>query len=158
MSPCEKVFFFSPHSLQTLLRCHSFRNVLSFSSRCQGNNGSGKAGACDTAEGASCRRDAVAAGRLEVKAAPAVQKPASDGFEVTSGTLNIMLRVFDSLSCRKKRADVIPIQTVLIPVILLSYTYYLPPRPEEKKKKKKGSEEWSFRLKAWRWHCGVVGG
>lgn len=47
-----------------------------------------------------------------------------------------MLQVFCGVSSRKKRANVIPIQTVLILVILLSHTYYLPPRVGKKKRKR----------------------
>lgn len=127
MSPCEEVvFFFFFHPLQTLLRCHSFRDVLSFSSRCQGNNGSGKAGACDTVEEwaaveMQCQQEAGG------RSSPTVQSLPQTGCG-NLGNSDTMLQVVGGVSSRKKRANVIPIQTVLILVILLSYTYYLPPR------------------------------
>lgn len=49
-----------------------------------------------------------------------------------------MLQVVGGVSSCKKRANVIPIQTVLILVILLSYTYYLPPREGKKRERTRG--------------------
>lgn len=136
MSPCEEVvfYFFSFRPLQTLLRCHSFGDVLSFSSRCQGNNGCGKAGACDTVEEwaaveMQCQQEAGG------RSSPTVQSLPQTGWG-NLGNSNTMLQVFCCVSSRKKRANVIPIQTVLILVILLSHTYYLPPRVGKKKRKR----------------------